>query len=114
MCDTGNKNFKLNNCQKSSIVSQLKDIDEKNIKNKVKKMIGTDDQDIIDTFETLIDLVINTVSKNKTGELDDIINSFESDASTLDKNKMKKTVGAFTKCLWQVQIIIAICIYNIF
>ena len=62
-------------------------------------MIGTDDQDIIDTFETLIDLVINTVSKNITGELDDIINSFESDASTLDKNKMKKTVGAFTKCL---------------
>ena len=30
MCDTGNnQNFKLNNCQKSSIVSQLKDVDEK-------------------------------------------------------------------------------------
>ena len=87
----------------SQIKEQLKDVDEEDIKNRIKEMVGSDDQDVIDTCGTLIGTVVNAVSKNETGGLDGLVNSItgslESVAPTLDKNKMGKTVGAFTKYL---------------
>jgi len=87
----------------SELREQLKNIDEDDIKNKVRELVGSDDPEVVEACSSLINTVLNAIGKNENAGMEDIVNSIqgalEETSSKLDKSKVAKTIGAFVKYL---------------